>query len=75
MGLLLAMLLAVYAAKTYAEPPMIAIMMDDIGYRATGAKRVLALPSEVAISVLPHSPFGAKFAARARAQSREVRTV
>ena len=63
---------AAYSAA-HAEPrPRIAIIIDDIGYRAALDARALELPQPVAIAVLPGSPHARRMAATAAAQSRDV---
>lgn len=49
----------------------IAIIIDDVGYRASDAD-LLKLPSEITLSVLPHTPHGKKIAERAFARGQEV---
>lgn len=55
-----------------ASGARIAIIIDDIGYRPVTDYRALALPTAVAISVLPHSPHGAKLALAAHRQQRPI---
>ncbi|MEW6998854.1 divergent polysaccharide deacetylase family protein [Colwelliaceae bacterium BS250] len=49
----------------------IAIVIDDIGYRATD-KTALQLPKQVTFSVLPHTPFGRDLAEQGNLQQREI---
>lgn len=49
----------------------IAIIIDDIGYRATD-KSALSLPNQVTFSVLPHTPFGRSLAEQGNKQNREI---
>jgi len=49
----------------------IAIVIDDIGYRATD-KLALSLPKQVTFSVLPHTPFGRSLAEQGNKQNREI---
>ena len=51
---------------------MLAIIIDDIGYRRAEGLRALRLPGPVALAVLPHSPAGAEMARRAHASGKEV---
>ncbi|MFT2110938.1 divergent polysaccharide deacetylase family protein [Marinomonas sp. 2405UD68-3] len=46
-----------------SSPPVkIAILIDDLGYNRKGMELSLALPNEVALAILPHTPFGKKTA-------------
>jgi polysaccharide deacetylase 2 family uncharacterized protein YibQ len=49
----------------------IAIVIDDIGYRATD-KSALELPQQITFSVLPHTPFGRELAEQGNLQQREI---
>ena len=69
------MLLIACAAATAAaatDRPRVAIIIDDVGYRLQEDRRLLALPREVAISVLPFSPHGKQIAEQAHAQQRPL---
>lgn len=68
---LAAVLIAWLAAGTaVADKPRIAIIIDDVGYRLQEDRRLLSLPREIAISVLPFSPHGRRIAELAHAQQR-----
>lgn len=56
---------------SFASYANIAIIIDDVGYRASDAK-LLNLPAEITLSVLPHTPHGKKIAERAFARGQEV---
>ncbi|WP_371187689.1 divergent polysaccharide deacetylase family protein [Thalassotalea maritima] len=58
-------------ARAQQHSNKLAIVIDDIGYRASD-RDTLALPKEVTLSVLPHTPFGRDLAILANAQQREV---
>lgn len=49
----------------------VALIVDDMGNKKNDA-RVFELPSEVALSILPHTPLSKPFSTRAAAQKREV---
>jgi len=66
----LLLLLAVAAAPVGAAPA-ISIIIDDLGDRA-GDAAVLALPPAVALSVLPHTPYGAHLARAGTTRGHEV---
>ncbi|MEN7343204.1 MAG: divergent polysaccharide deacetylase family protein [Pseudomonadota bacterium] len=64
---------ALLAANTHTkDAPRVAIIIDDIGYRAVQDQRVLALPNEVAIAVLPYSPNARRMAMASYEQQRPV---
>lgn len=50
---------------------IIYVIIDDIGYRHTD-DQALVLPSEVTLSILPHTPLAEALANKAHGQSREV---
>ena len=62
----------VAASPAPAPGARIAIIIDDIGYRWRDDQRVLELPAAVAVSILPHSPHGARLADAAHRQGRPV---
>lgn len=55
-----------------ADSPRIVIIIDDIGYRPSADRRVLKLPIEVALAVLPSSPNAAAMAMAGHSQGRPV---
>lgn len=54
------------------EKPTVAIIIDDLGYRHLEGQRVLGLPREVTLSILPHTPFGREFAEGGHAKGMEI---
>ncbi len=54
-----------------AQSAKVAIVIDDIGYRASDV-HALELPGNVTFSILPHTPFGKKLALRAHAQHKDI---
>ncbi|MEO0347195.1 MAG: divergent polysaccharide deacetylase family protein [Pseudomonadota bacterium] len=52
--------------------PSIAIIIDDLGYRAALDARILELPPEIAVAVLPNAPNTRRVAETAARQSRDV---
>ena len=52
--------------------PSIAIIIDDLGYRAALDARILELPPEIAVAVLPNAPNTRRVAKAAARQSRDV---
>lgn len=62
-------LLALSISQSYAA--QLALIIDDIGYRHTD-KAVLALPSTVTLSVLPHTPLGKELANAGHKKGHEI---
>lgn len=54
------------------HPPLVAIVIDDIGYDRQIANRMLAIKAPLTFSVLPHGPFSRQFAAEARSKGHEI---
>ncbi|KZN14182.1 divergent polysaccharide deacetylase family protein [Marinomonas sp. TW1] len=54
----------------HPKPPKIAILIDDLGYNRRGMEASLALPIEVALAILPETPYAHQTATRAQAQLR-----
>ena len=52
--------------------PLMALVVDDLGYSLQAARRLLALPLQVTFSILPYSPHGREIAALARKKGRQV---
>ena len=69
---LLACLAPALAADVIWPLPVIAIIMDDIGYRHREDQEVMALPGALAVSILPHSPHAAEMANLAAAAGKDV---
>src|SRR3990172_6778736 len=51
---------ALSAAKEPVHPPVISIIIDDIGYRIREDVRAIAIPGPVAYAIMPHSPYARK---------------
>lgn len=60
-----------FSASALADHARVAIIIDDIGYRASD-KQALTLPGNVTFSVLPHTPFGKKLAQQAHNANHDV---
>jgi len=54
------------------HPPLVAIVIDDIGYDPQIAHQLLSLDAPLTFSVLPYGPFSRKLAAQARTQGHEI---
>ena len=52
----LATLLLVFSGAATAEPPRVAIIIDDLGYHLANGKRAIGLPGPVSYSFLPSAP-------------------
>ncbi len=71
-GLVLGLLLTLFLGVAQAQPPRIAIIIDDLGDHWGYGRQALALPGAVTYSVLPHTPYGKRLAEQAHASGREV---
>ncbi len=58
-------------AEGSSDKPIVAILIDDIGYDRKRGLKTLDLPRAVTIAVLPYSPFGSELTQVARQQQRE----
>lgn len=54
------------------DRPSITIIIDDLGYNRRGMEESLDLPVEVALAILPHTPFSKKTARAATEQARTI---
>lgn len=54
------------------QAPMVAIVVDDIGYDRKTAQQLLSLDAPLTISVLPYGPHSRSLAVEARAQGHEI---
>lgn len=54
------------------QPPLVAIIVDDIGYDRHMAAQFLEMDAPLTLSVLPYGPFSRKLAAQARAKGHEI---
>ena len=72
-ALLLGMQAFLYtAAQAQDQPPLISIIIDDLGNRYKDGKRAIALPGAITYSILPHLPFSQRLAQQAHALDKEV---
>lgn len=60
----------ILAVDVHPKMPKIAILIDDLGYSRKGMESSLALPVEVALAILPETPFARKTALAAQKQQR-----
>ncbi|MBM7074101.1 divergent polysaccharide deacetylase family protein [Shewanella sp. 202IG2-18] len=67
----LASLLVLAFVCGLSEAAQVALIIDDIGYKKTD-HQVLALPTNVTLSVLPFTPLGQRIADKANQQGHEV---
>lgn len=58
------------AVDTHPKMPRIAILIDDLGYNRHGMESSLSLPTEVALAILPSTPFATQTALTAQKQKR-----
>ena len=54
----------------HPKPAQIAILIDDLGYNRHGMESSLILPTEVALAILPETPFALKTAEASQQQKR-----
>lgn len=68
------MLMALCSGMTcaWAEPPRIAIVIDDVGFQWQLDQRAMALDPPVALAIIPEGPLAATLARQAERQRREV---
>ena len=59
-------------STTVISPPLIAIIIDDLGNQRAKGERVIALPGPVACAVMPHTAYGTYLAEKAYAAGKEV---
>ncbi|WP_328824449.1 divergent polysaccharide deacetylase family protein [Thalassotalea algicola] len=64
-------LFIVFSFSASAKPAQVAIVIDDIGYRATD-KQVLTIPGNITYSVLPQTPYGKRIAEVANNRAHDV---
>ncbi|MFT4573832.1 MAG: hypothetical protein ACI85E_001037, partial [Marinomonas primoryensis] len=60
----------ILAVDVHPKMPRIAILIDDLGYNRQGMESSLALPYEVALAILPETPFALPTALTAKEQGR-----
>ena len=58
------------AVDVHPKMPRIAILIDDLGYNRHGMDSSLLLPTEVALAILPSTPFAMQTATSAQKQKR-----
>jgi len=69
---LLATLLFLFAHTSWADPPRVAIIIDDLGYHLGNGKRAVSLPGAITFSFLPGSPRARFLANQAHSLGKEV---
>ena len=65
-------LFVLFSGDALADPPRIAIIIDDLGYHFANGKRAIALPGPITFSFLPGSPRARALANHAHASGKEV---
>ena len=65
-------LFLLFSGASLAEPPRIAIIIDDLGYRLANGRRAIDLPGPITFSFLPGSPRAKVLANHAHASGKEV---
>ena len=69
---LLATLLFSFVSVSHADPPRIAIIIDDLGYHLINGRRAIGLPGAVTFSFLPGAPRARLLAIHAHQHGKEV---
>ncbi|MBD3669638.1 MAG: divergent polysaccharide deacetylase family protein [Gammaproteobacteria bacterium] len=64
--------LSALPAQAQQPAPVISIIIDDLGNHWRSAERSLALPGQVTLAILPHTPYSVRLATRAHASGREI---
>lgn len=64
-------LISAFCFISSTQAAKVAIVIDDIGYRATD-KQVLSIPGNITYSVLPQTPYGQSIAKQAQARALDV---
>jgi polysaccharide deacetylase 2 family uncharacterized protein YibQ len=54
------------------RPPLVAIVVDDIGHDRAAARQFIDMDAPLTLSVLPHGPFSRRLAVDARARGHEI---
>lgn len=72
LGQALLVLLAGSWVSVSAEPPRIAIIIDDLGYQKAAGERAIGLPGPIAYAILPNTPSDAYLAKFAHDKGKEV---
>ncbi|WP_075184888.1 divergent polysaccharide deacetylase family protein [Teredinibacter haidensis] len=52
--------------------PMVAIIIDDLGYQMDAGRRLLAMDSELTFAIIPFTPYGTRLAELAHQHKREI---
>lgn len=55
-----------------AQPPLVAIIFDDIGYDRQQTAQLLEIDAPITFSILPYGPYSQQLAAQARAKGHEI---
>jgi len=69
---LLALLFCLLASIVRADPPRVAIVIDDVGFQWQIDQRALLLDRSVAVAIIPEGPLASDLARKAGVQGREV---
>jgi len=69
---LIVSLFLLISSPSSADPPRIAIIIDDLGYHLANGKRAIELPGTISFSFLPGSPRARFLANHAHAAGKEV---
>jgi len=69
---LLLCLLSLFVTSAYAEKPVLALVIDDLGYSFNLAQQVLQLPGQHTFAIIPDTPYSTKIALFAHNKGHEI---
>ncbi len=65
-------LLAAFTAGCAQARPLVALIIDDLGWRAADGERAVHLPGAVTVAILPHAPHSRSLAETAHRLGKEI---
>ncbi len=65
-------LLAAFTAGSAQARPLVALIIDDLGWRAADGERAVRLPGAVTVAILPHAPHSRRLAGMAHRLGKEI---
>lgn len=65
-------LLAAFTAGSAQARPLVALIIDDLGWRAADGERAVRLPGAVTMAILPHAPHSRSLAETAHRLGKEI---
>ncbi|MGY6554599.1 MAG: divergent polysaccharide deacetylase family protein [Wenzhouxiangella sp.] len=71
-GLVLAMTLGFSSLPAAERAPMLAVIIDDLGFRLIEDQAALALDPRISVAIIPNAPLARRMAKQAHAQERTI---